>query len=98
LEQLVTIDLFGQSYTFKTDSEVFKAEEVADFLVKEVEKVESQHSVKTLDVTKFTILILAALNIANENFEIKRNDSEFLNNTSQRLNRIIRTLNENIVQ
>jgi len=97
LEQLVTIDLFGQSYTFKTDSEVFKAEEVADFLVKEVEKVESQHSVKTLDVTKFTILILAALNIANENFEIKRNDSEFLNNTSQRLNRIIRTLNENIV-
>ena len=97
MEQLVTIDLFGQSYTFKTDSEVFKAEEVADFLVKEVKKVESQHSVKTLDVTKFTILILAALNIANENFEIKRNDSDFLNVISQRLNRIIRTLNENIV-
>jgi cell division protein ZapA (FtsZ GTPase activity inhibitor) len=97
LEQLVTIDLFGQSYTFKTDSEFFKAEEVADFLVKEVKKVESQHSVKTLDITKFTILILAALNIANENFEIKRNDSEFLNNISQRLNRIIYTLDENIV-
>ncbi len=97
MEQLVTIDLFGQSYTFKTDSEVFKAEEVADFLVKEVKKVESQHSVKTSDVTKFTILILAALNIANENFEIKRNDSEFLNDISQRLNRTIRTLNENIV-
>jgi len=98
LEQLVTIDLFGQSYTFKTDSEVFKAEEVADFLVKEVEKVEGQHPVKTLDVTKLTILILAALNIANENFEIKRNDSEFLNDISQRLNRIICTLDENIVQ
>ncbi len=97
MEQLVTIDLFGQSYTFKTDSEVFKAEEVADFLVKEVEKVESQHPVKTLDVTKLTILILAALNIANENFEIKRNDSEFLNDISQRLNRIICTLDENIV-
>ena len=97
MEQLVTIDLFGQSYTFKTDSEVSKAEEVADFLVKEVEKVESQHSHKTLDVTKVTILILAALNIANENFEIKRNNPEFLNDISQRLNRIIRTLNENIV-
>jgi len=97
LEQLVTIVLFGQSYTFKTDSEVLKAEEVADFLVREVDKVESQHSVKTLDVTKFTILILAALNIANENFEIKRKDSEFLNNISQRLNRIICTLDENIV-
>jgi len=97
LEQLVTIDLFGQSYTFKTDSEVFKAEEVADFLVKEVKKVESQHSVKTLDVTKFTILILAALNIANKNFEIKRNDSEFINDISQRLNRIICTLDKYIV-
>jgi len=97
LEQLVTIDLFGQSYTFKTDSEVSKAEEIADFLVKEVNKVESQHSVKALDITKFTILILAALNIANKNFEIKRNNSEFLNDVSQRLNRIIRTLDENIV-
>ena len=97
MEQLVTIDLFGQSYTFKTDSEVFKAEEVADFLVKEVKKVERQHSVKTLDVTKFTILILAALNIADENFQIKKSNSEFLNDISQRLNRIIRTLDENIV-
>ncbi|MBU4185348.1 MAG: cell division protein ZapA [Desulfobacteraceae bacterium] len=97
MEQLVTIDLFGQSYTFKTDSEVSKAEEIADFLVKEVNKVESQHSVKALDITKFTILILAALNIANKNFEIKRNNSEFLNDVSQRLNRIIRTLDENIV-
>ncbi|MCK5507223.1 MAG: cell division protein ZapA [Desulfobacterales bacterium] len=97
MEQLVTIDLFGQSYTFKTDSEVFKAEEVADFLVKEVEKVEKQHSVKTLDVTKFTILILAALNIVDENFQIKKSNSEFLNDISQRLNRIIHTLDENIV-
>ncbi|MDL1968732.1 MAG: cell division protein ZapA [Deltaproteobacteria bacterium] len=97
MEQIVTIELFGQSYTFKTDSEVFKAEEVADYLVKEVMKVERQHSVKTLEVTKFTILILAALNIANENYEIKRNDSEFLKNISQRLNRIICTLDENIV-
>lgn len=97
MEQLVTIDLFGQSYTFKTDSEVSKAEEVADFLVKEVEKVESQHSLKTLDVTKVTILILAALNIANENFEIKRNNPEFSNDVSQRLNRIISTLDKNVV-
>ncbi len=97
MKQLVTIDLFGQSYTFKTDSEVFKAEEVADFLIKEVEKVESQNSVKTLDVTKLTILILAALNIADENFQIKKSKSEFLNDISQRLNRIIHTLDENIV-
>ncbi|MBU1163661.1 MAG: cell division protein ZapA [Proteobacteria bacterium] len=97
MEQLVTIDLLGQSYTFKTDSEVSKAKEVVDFLENEVKKVESQHSLKTLDITKFTILILAALNIANKNFEIKRNDSEFFNDISQRLNRMISTLDKNIV-
>ena len=97
MKQLVKIDLFGQTYTFKTDSEVFKAKEIADFLVKEVEKVESQYSVKSLDVTKVTILILAALNIANENFEIKSNDSELLNDVSERLNRITRILDENIL-
>ena len=97
MEELVTIDLFGQSYTFKTDSEVFKAEEVADFFVKEVKKVESRNSVRTLDITKFTILLLAALNIANENFESKKNDLKFSNDISRSLNSIISKLNENIL-
>ena len=42
LEQTVTIELFGQPHTFKTDTDVTKAREVADLLVKEVERVKSQ--------------------------------------------------------
>ena len=97
MEQLVTIDLFGQSYTFKTDSDVSKADEVAELLLKEVNRVEKKHSHKTLDITKFTILILAALNIANENFEVKKRNLELMNDVSQRLNRIIRILDDYIV-
>jgi len=91
LEQLVTIELFGQPYTFKTESDITNAKEVADYLVKEVAKVETQHSSKS-SVTKFATLILAALNIANENIERKKFYSELLGNISKQSANLIRAL------
>jgi cell division protein ZapA (FtsZ GTPase activity inhibitor) len=81
LEQLVKIELFGQRYTFKADADVTQAKEVADFLVDEVTKIESRQAGSS---SKLTILILAALNIANENIELKRNHSNFLHLISKR--------------
>jgi len=91
LEQLVTIELFGQPYTFKTESDITNAKEVADYLVKEVAKVETEHSSKS-SVTKFATLILAALNIANENIEQKRKYSDLLIHISQKSANLIREL------
>ena len=95
-EQFVTIELFGQPYKFRAEAEAQKAREVADFLVKEVAKVEGQLSGKTSNITKQTILILAALNIVNENFELKKNHSDFLRDVSKRTTNLIRMLSENI--
>ena len=89
MQQLVTIELFGQPYTFKAESEATNAEEIADFLVREVAKIEAQHSGKKADMTKLTILILAALNIANENYELKANYSDFLRDISERSKNLI---------
>ncbi|OEU67561.1 MAG: hypothetical protein BBJ57_12310 [Desulfobacterales bacterium PC51MH44] len=91
MEQLVTIEIFGQPYTFKTDSDVVNAKEVADYLVQEVTKIETQDSSKS-SVTKFTTLLLAALNIANENIEMKKKYSDSLKNFSKRSMNLIRTL------
>jgi cell division protein ZapA (FtsZ GTPase activity inhibitor) len=91
LDQLVTIELFGQPYTFKTESDITNAKEVADYLVKEVTKVETQHSTQS-SVTKFATLILAALNIANENIEQKRKYSDLLINISKKSANLIREL------
>jgi cell division protein ZapA (FtsZ GTPase activity inhibitor) len=91
LEQLVTIEIFGQPYTFKTDSDVVNAKEVADYLVQEVTKIETQDSSKS-SVTKFATLLLAALNIANENIEMKKKYSDLLKNFSKRSMNLIRTL------
>ena len=92
MEQLVTIELFGQPYTFKTQSELSQAKEVADFLVKEVSKVSDYYPNKSAKMNHVTIMILAALNIAQEYLELERNRSNFINTVSERSAELLRKL------
>jgi cell division protein ZapA (FtsZ GTPase activity inhibitor) len=97
LEQIVTIELFGQPYSFKAESEIQTAKAVADLLVKEVDKVQLQQSDQSSTISNLTILILAALNIANENMELKEKHSKFSHKICERSTRLIGRLDE-IVQ
>ena len=92
MEQLVKIELFGQPYTFKAESEVNNAEKVADYLVKEVSKVTAQQSRQSSNINKLAVIILTALNIANENMELKREQSKFLQDITKRSANLIRNL------
>ena len=94
MEQLVTIELFGQSHTLKAESETTKAEEVADYLVEEVKKIEQQQAGRLPAMSELATLILSALNIANENFELKMNQSKFLDEISNRSINLIRLLDD----
>ena len=69
-----------------------KAEEVADFLVREVNRVEDQQTEQSSNMSKLTILMLAALNIANEHMELIRNHSKFLDDVSNRTANLIQKL------
>ena len=91
MEQLVTIELFGQPYTFKAQSDVSNAKEVADHLVKEVTKIETQYSGQS-PVNKLATLILAALNIANENIKLKKSHSDLLEDISKKSANLIHLL------
>ena len=68
----MTIELFGQPYTFKTQSDIPWAKEVADYLVKEVNRVEVTQSGTMSNTNKITVMISAALNIAKDCLEAKR--------------------------
>jgi cell division protein ZapA len=92
LKQLLTIELFGQDYTFNTDEDFAKAKEVADFLVKEVKRVEAVQQAETSVVNKTAVLILVALNIATENFELKRKQASFYRKITNRANDLIQIL------
>ena len=92
MEQIVTIELFGQKHTFKSNSEVTKAEEVADFLIREVTRVENLQTDQSSKMSNLAILMLAALNIANEHMELKRDHSKLLEDVSSRTANLIRAL------
>jgi cell division protein ZapA (FtsZ GTPase activity inhibitor) len=92
LEQFVTIELFGRPFTFKAESEVKQAEKVADYLVKEVTEVEKQQSQQSSNINKLAIIVLAALNIANKNMELKREHLNCLREISDRSAKLISTL------
>jgi len=93
LEQVVTIKLFGQPFTFKTESGVADAKEVADYLVNEVTRIEKQLSKQSTHVNKLATLALAALNIANENIMIKKDHANLIKDISKHSENIIRILN-----
>ena len=92
MEQLVTIELFGQSYTFKTQSDTKLAKEVADYLADEVSRVENLQSGKSPNLNHMTVMILAALNIANEHLQLKHDRTRVIAEISDRSNELIRKL------
>lgn len=96
MEKTVTIELFGQPHTFKANSEVTKEKEVADFLVREVTRVEDQQSSQSSNISKLAILMIAALNIANEHMELKRNYSKLMQDVTNRTSKLIHTLDNNV--
>jgi cell division protein ZapA (FtsZ GTPase activity inhibitor) len=94
LEQLVTIELFGQQHTFKAESDENEAKEVADLLAKEVSRIKSQQTGESSAASDFTTLMLAALNIAHQKLELETRYSKFTQDLSERSQRLIRQLDE----
>ena len=92
MEQLITIELFGQPYKFKSVPETENAQEVVDVLVKEVGRIQDQQSEEAPGITQIAILILAALNIANENMALKKNYSTLQETVSRRSDTLKRLL------
>jgi cell division protein ZapA (FtsZ GTPase activity inhibitor) len=92
LEQVVKIKLFGRPFTFKADGTAAGAQEVAEFLAGEVARVETQHKRSTSNISDLAIMILTALNIANENIQLKKNYPDFMRHLSDRSAHLIRKL------
>jgi cell division protein ZapA len=92
LDQLLTIDVLGQPFSFKTDSDVSEARAIADYLAESVSQVRSQCGNQLPNSDKRAILILAALNITSEYFNLKKEHRALLKDINQRSEHLISTL------
>lgn len=94
MEEHITIELFGQPYTFKADSQVNQAKAVAEVLMSEVQRIQEQNAGQSAHLSKLTILMSAALNIANENYELKQNYRQAVDSISKRSERLLHLLDQ----
>jgi hypothetical protein len=94
LENLIAINLFGQAYKFKTESEIESAQRSADLFIKEVERIQKPGTGYLPDITKFTILISAALNLAQQVHDLKKKHAEFVNDLDERSVRLLNTIDD----
>ncbi len=85
MDQLLTIEVLGQPFTFKSDSDASESRAVADFVANTVKRVKSQCTTQnTPTPDKHAILILTALNITRELFELKKKHQQLLDDIDKR--------------
>lgn len=94
----MTIDLFGQPYTFKAETEFVRAKEVAAYLLQQVDAAIPLHPVAVLESSKLVILLSVALNMASENLELKQKLSDLTDRLSKKTAHLSRTLDNFIVR
>ncbi len=92
MEKFVTINIFGQNFTFMAGPEVENADAVAEFLENEIKRIENQKDGNLTEINKFTILISVALKMANENINLKSRQSNLIENISRRSANLLRIL------
>ncbi len=97
MDDIVTIELFGQKHTFKAEKGVSDAGDVAELLVQEVASVEKKLSNETTKLNEVTILTLAALNISNEYINLKNNHANLLEKISERSASLIDKIDVNLL-
>ncbi|MCD6186439.1 MAG: cell division protein ZapA [Deltaproteobacteria bacterium] len=93
MERILSIELFGQEYKFKTEINEIEAKKAIDLLLEQVNKTEKQQSAKTNHINKLSIIIIVALNMANKNIELQKKNSGLLSNISKGYETLIAKLN-----
>ena len=91
VDRLISIQLFGQAYTFRASGQVSQAEEVINYVAGEVEKARATGDVPS----KLDTIILAALNIANDYLELRRGRQDLVRDIDQRCKILIEHIDAN---
>jgi cell division protein ZapA (FtsZ GTPase activity inhibitor) len=92
VDQVLTLDILGQPFTFKADVDAKDAKAVADYVVESVDRARSQCAQKTVSIDKRAILILTALNITNEYFELKKRHQRLLHDLNRKSDDLLQSI------
>jgi len=88
VEQVIKIELLGETFRFKSEETRSNLKEILSFLLKELQKVENQFPSHALKTNKSAILVMTALNISKQYVELANSHSDFINSVSSRMAKI----------
>lgn len=99
MEKIITIELLGEPFKFLVeDDSKANPDDIAAFLMDAVQQVEVRFPDYARKTSKLAIMVLAALNITKQYFELLENHSEFLKTMSCRAARMERIIDSNALR
>ncbi len=96
MDEIVTIELFGETFRFKPEKDKDDSEKIAESVKRYVTRAEEQFQYKSSDRNKFAILLLAAMNISQDFHELKEEHVKLEGYVTKRTSSLLKKINNGI--
>ncbi len=96
MDEIVKIDLFGEEFRFKPDGQVKDPDKVAQYLKDYIKEAEGMFPNKTSGRNRIAILLLAAMNLSRDFYELKQQHSELERDVEQRISSLMYKVDKGI--
>ena len=96
MDEIVTIDLFGEEFRFKPDNQVENPEQVVQYLKKYIKEAQGLFQNKTSGKNKIAILLLAAMNLSKDFHELKLQHSDLEKDIDNKISSLIEKIDKGI--
>ncbi len=96
MNEIVKIDLFGEEFRFKPDDQVENPEKVAKYLKNHIQQAENMFQNKTSGKNRIAILLLAAMNVSKDFYELKVQHANLEKEIDNRLSFLIEKIDKGI--
>lgn len=92
MEKPISVNILGNDYIIQSDEDSDKVYKLADYVNKKVKEIDDNVN----GLSERRKLILVALNIANDYFQILKEKDELINDIRQRSNALINNIDSTI--
>ncbi|MEN8210369.1 MAG: cell division protein ZapA [Thermodesulfobacteriota bacterium] len=96
MNEIVKIDLFGEEFRFKPDEQVENPEKVVKYLKNHIKQAENMFQNKTSGKNKIAILLLAAMNVSKDLYELEVQYADLEKEIDNRLSFLIEKIDKGI--
>ena len=96
MNEIIKIDLFGEEFRFKPDDQVENPEKVAKYLKNYIKQAENMFQNKISGKNKIAILLLAAMNVSKDFYELKVQHADLEKEIDNKLSFLIKKIDKGI--